>query len=61
MRVINRVADLSDEIATWRRDSHENPELLYDVHGTAGIVADKLEASAATRSRAASAAPGSSA
>ncbi|MFL5211135.1 MAG: amidohydrolase, partial [Microvirga sp.] len=44
MPVINRVADLSDEIATWRRDFHENPELLYDVHRTAGIVADKLKA-----------------
>src|SRR3954470_14972539 len=44
MPVINRVADLADEIATWRRDFHENPELLYDVHRTAGIVADKLKA-----------------
>src|SRR5437764_11422165 len=44
MPVINRVADLSDEIATWRRDFHENPELLYEVHRTAGIVADKLRA-----------------
>ena len=44
MPIINRIADLSDEIATWRRDFHENPELLYDVHRTAGIVADKLKA-----------------
>ena len=44
MPIINRVADLSDEIATWRRDFHENPELLYDVHRTAGIVAEKLKA-----------------
>jgi metal-dependent amidase/aminoacylase/carboxypeptidase family protein len=28
MPIINRVADLSPEIATWRRDFHENPELL---------------------------------
>jgi amidohydrolase len=42
MPIINRVADMTDEIAVWRRDFHENPELLFDVHRTAGIVADKL-------------------
>ncbi len=44
MPVINRVADLADEIAGWRRDIHEHPELLFDVHRTAGVVADKLKA-----------------
>jgi hippurate hydrolase len=44
MPVINRVADLADEIAAWRRDFHENPELLFDVHRTSGIVADRLKA-----------------
>lgn len=44
MPIINRIADLADEIATWRKDFHENPELLFDVHRTAGIVADKLKA-----------------
>jgi len=44
MPIINRVADLSDEITAWRRDFHENPELLFDVHRTAGIVAEKLKA-----------------
>jgi hippurate hydrolase len=29
-------------MAAWRHDLHEHPELLYDVHRTAGIVADKL-------------------
>jgi amidohydrolase len=42
MPIINRVADLHDEITAWRRDFHENPELLYDVHRTAGIVEQKL-------------------
>src|SRR5579871_100827 len=42
MPIVNRVADLSDEMAAWRHDFHENPELLYEVHRTAGIVADKL-------------------
>lgn len=43
MPVINRVADLTDEVAAWRHDFHENPELLFDVHRTAGIVAEKLK------------------
>jgi len=42
MPVKNRFAELLPEITAWRRDFHENPELLYDVHRTAGIVADKL-------------------
>jgi hippurate hydrolase len=44
MPVNNRIADLSPEIAAWRRDLHEHPELMYDVHRTAGIVAEKLKA-----------------
>ncbi|MBF9233350.1 M20 aminoacylase family protein [Microvirga alba] len=44
MPIINRVADLADEITGWRRDFHENPELLFDVHRTAGIVAERLKA-----------------
>src|SRR3954463_1726259 len=43
MPVINRVADLQKEVTAWRRDLHENPEILYEVHRTAGIVADKLK------------------
>lgn len=42
MPIINRVADLAPEVTAWRRDFHENPELLFDVHRTAGIVAEKL-------------------
>ena len=36
----NRFAELLPEITAWRRDFHENPELLFDVHRTAGKVAD---------------------
>ena len=43
MPIINRVADLADEITAWRRDFHENPEIGYDVHRTAGIVAERLK------------------
>ena len=44
MPIINRFAELHDEIATWRRDFHRHPELLYDVHRTAAEVAAKLRA-----------------
>jgi hippurate hydrolase len=44
MPVINRFADLHEEIAGWRRDYHRHPELLYDVTGTAADVAAKLRA-----------------
>ncbi len=43
MPVINRLADFHDEITAWRRDIHANPELLFDVHRTAGLVAEKLK------------------
>ena len=42
MPIRNRFAELHPEITAWRRDFHENPELLFDVHRTAGIVAEKL-------------------
>ncbi len=43
MPIVNRVADLHQEITAWRRDLHAHPELQYDVHRTAGAVADKLK------------------
>jgi len=43
MAVINRMAELHDEITAWRRKYHSNPELMYDVHETAGDVAEKLK------------------
>ena len=44
MPIVNRIAGLHDEITAWRRDIHENPELQYDVHRTAGVVVEKLKA-----------------
>ncbi len=44
MPIVNRVADLHNEITGWRRDLHMHPELMYDVHRTAGTVAEKLKA-----------------
>ncbi|MCB2130006.1 MAG: amidohydrolase [Rhodobacteraceae bacterium] len=43
MPVKNRFAELLPEITAWRRDFHEHPELLFDVHRTAGKVADFLK------------------
>jgi hippurate hydrolase len=43
MPVLNRIADRADEIAEWRHDFHEHPELMYEVHRTAGKVAEMLK------------------
>ena len=43
MPIVNRVADLHNEITQWRRDFHTHPELRFDVHRTAGSVAEKLK------------------
>ena len=43
MPIPDRIAGLHPEIIAWRRDLHAHPELLFDVHRTAGIVADKLK------------------
>ena len=40
MPVKNRVAELLPQITAWRHDFHAHPELLFDVHRTAGKVAD---------------------
>jgi hippurate hydrolase len=42
MPIINRVADLQPDIMAWRRHIHAHPELMYDVHGTAAFVAERL-------------------
>lgn len=43
MPILNRIAEFHDEITAWRRDLHAHPEVLFDVHRTAGIVAEKLK------------------
>ena len=42
MPVKNRFSEMLPEITAWRRDFHEHPELLFDVHRTAAKVADLL-------------------
>ena len=44
MPVKNRFAELLPEITAWRQDLHENPEILFETHRTAAIVAEKLTA-----------------
>jgi len=44
MPVKNRIAEMRDEVAEWRRDLHEHPELMYDTRRTANVVAEKLRA-----------------
>jgi amidohydrolase len=44
MPIINRLGDMQPEIAAWRQDIHAHPELQFDVHRTAGVVAEKLKA-----------------
>jgi len=40
----NRFAELQDEITAWRRDLHENPEILFETHRTSALVAERLQA-----------------
>lgn len=42
MPILNRVAEMQDEIAGWRRTLHREPELLFAVEKTAAFVAGKL-------------------
>ena len=44
MPVKNRFAELQAEITEWRRDIHENPEILFETHRTSALVAEKLRA-----------------
>jgi amidohydrolase len=42
MPILNRAAEMQEEIAGWRRHLHRNPELNFDVYKTAEFVAAKL-------------------
>src|SRR6266446_2978089 len=44
MPIVDRIAAMQGELATWRRDIHAHPEILFDVHRTAASVVDKLKA-----------------
>ncbi|SLN16095.1 putative hydrolase YxeP [Roseovarius albus] len=42
MAVLNRIAGFADEMATWRRHLHQNPELGFDCYETAAFVVEQL-------------------
>ncbi|MBY0338548.1 MAG: amidohydrolase [Acetobacteraceae bacterium] len=42
MAVLNRIAEFHPEMTAWRRDFHMHPELGFEEHRTAGIVARLL-------------------
>jgi len=44
MPILNRAAEMQEEVAGWRRHLHSKPELGFDVIETAAFVAGKLRA-----------------
>ena len=42
MPVKNRFAELQKEIAEWRQDIHQYPEILFETQRTSALVKDKL-------------------
>ena len=43
MPILNRAAEMQEEIAGWRRHLHQKPELNFDVFETADFVKSKLK------------------
>ncbi|MDB5362034.1 MAG: peptidase [Rhodospirillales bacterium] len=43
MPINNRIADFHADLTAWRRDLHANPEIGFEEHRTAAVVAAKLE------------------
>lgn len=43
MPILNRAAEMQDEVSAWRRHIHENPGILYEVEHTANFVTEKLK------------------
>jgi len=44
MPILNRAAEMQEEVAGWRRHLHQTPELNFDVFETAAFVTGKLKA-----------------
>ena len=42
MPIKNRLSELHAEIVGWRRDIHAHPELWFEEHRTANLVAEQL-------------------
>ena len=43
MEIIKELEELQPEMQSWRRDFHAHPEIAFEEHRTAQIVAEKLE------------------
>ncbi len=43
MAIINRIAEFHDDMTAWRQDIHMHPELAFEEHRTAALVAEKLK------------------
>ncbi|HLZ66336.1 MAG TPA: M20 aminoacylase family protein [Aliidongia sp.] len=43
MPINNRIADFHADLTAWRRDIHANPEIAFEEHRTADLVAAKLQ------------------
>jgi amidohydrolase len=44
MPISAAIKDLVPDVQSWRREIHQNPEIMYDVEGTAKFVAERLRA-----------------
>ena len=44
MPILNRIGDFAGDMAEWRHWMHRNPELGFELHKTAGFVAERLRA-----------------
>lgn len=44
MPILNRAAEMQEEVTGWRRHLHQTPELNFDVFQTAAFVTEKLKA-----------------
>ncbi len=42
MAIIDKINAFKDEMTNWRRDIHAHPELAFEEHRTARLVADLL-------------------
>ena len=42
MPIVNRIAEFAEDMTAWRRDIHRHPEIAFEEHRTAEVVAEKL-------------------